>query len=308
MIKIGFIVLFLLVAILTYLIMKKGTITRLRENKIQKLNNKLVKEQEFFNEYGEIENNSLVYKLERLIQTSGIKNYLKNFDTLRLLLIVTGTFFGSLIISVMISENILLSLFIGLALAVAEILVLVGMSARNYNKIEDDTEMFVSLLANHSKGSTDLVTIFEGACPNLDGILRSLVSQFLVDVKETGNVDASIDKMRNSIDNKQLSTILINLKNTSHFRANYDEVLSQMTSQIAESLSAREERKNVLFSMKITLIVISIASLIIVKIIGSCLSIDVLEILTANMFGQGLLFVLGLVYLFVVTRLFKTDR
>lgn len=308
MIKIGFIVLFLLVAILTYLIMKKGTITRLRENKIQKLNNKLVKEQEFFNEYGEIENNSLVYKLERLIQTSGIKNYLKNFDTLRLLLIVTGTFFGSLIISAMISENILLSLFIGLALAVAEILVLVGMSARNYNKIEDDTEMFVSLLANHSKGSTDLVTIFEGACPNLDGILRSLVSQFLVDVKETGNVDASIDKMRNSIDNKQLSTILINLKNTSHFRANYDEVLSQMTSQIAESLSAREERKNVLFSMKITLIVISIASLIIVKIIGSCLSIDVLEILTANMFGQGLLFVLGLVYLFVVTRLFKTDR
>ena len=308
MIKIGFIVLFLLVAILTYLIMKKGTITRLRENKIQKLNNKLVKEQEFFNEYGEIENNSLVYKLERLIQTSGIKNYLKNFDTLKLLLIVTGTFFGSLIISVMISENILLSLFIGLALAVAEILVLVGMSARNYNKIEDETEMFVSLLANHSKGSTDLVTIFEGACPNLDGILRSLVSQFLVDVKETGNVDASIDKMRNSIDNKQLSTILINLKNTSHFRANYDEVLSQMTSQIAESLSAREERKNVLFSMKITLIVISIASLIIVKIIGSCLSIDVLEILTANMFGQGLLFVLGLVYLFVVTRLFKTDR
>ena len=71
---------------------------------------------------------------------------------------------------------------------------------------------------------------------------------------------------------------------------------------------AREERKNVLFSMKITLIVISIASIIIVKIIGSCLSIDVLDILTANVFGQVLLFALGLVYLFVLTRLFKTDR
>ena len=81
-----------------------------------------------------------------------------------------------------------------------------------------------------------------------------------------------------------------------------------MMGQIAASLSAREERKNILFSMKMTLIVISIASIFIVWVIGRGIGVDVKAILTGNMFGQGILFVTGLLYLFVAVKLFGMDK
>lgn len=64
-----------------------------------------------------------------------------------------------------------------------------------------------------------------------------------------------IDYMKESIDNRQLQTIIINLKNCMHYQANYEEVLMQMMNQVAAGLTAREDRKNVLFEMKLTLAV-----------------------------------------------------
>lgn len=142
----------------------------------------------------------------------------------------------------------------------------------------------------------------------IDGPIRSLIERFVLDAEQTGNVDLAFDYMKESVDNRQLQNIIINLKNCMHYQANYEEVLSQMMGQIAASLSAREERKNILFSMKLTLVVISIASILIVSFIGNGIGIDVKEILTSNFFGQFILFVTGVVYLFVAVKLFGTDK
>ena len=60
--------------------------------------------------------------------------------------------------------------------------------------------------------------------------------------------------------------------------------------------------------MKITLVVISIASVLIVLFIGNGIGIDVKEILTSNMVGQAILFITGIMYLFVAVKLFGTDK
>ena len=83
---------------------------------------------------------------------------------------------------------------------------------------------------------------------------------------------------------------------------------SPMMGQIAAGLSAREDRKNILFSSKLTLVVISIMQIIIVWIIGAGLGIDVKHIMTSNAFGQVLLLVTGLLYLMVGVKMFGTDR
>jgi hypothetical protein len=114
--------------------------------------------------------------------------------------------------------------------------------------------------------------------------------------------------MKESIDNRQLQTIIINLKNCSHYQANYEEVLVQMMGQIASGLSAREDRKNILFSSKLTLIVISITAVIIVWIIGAGLDIDVKGILIEHVAGQVILLITGLLYLMVGVKMFGTDQ
>lgn len=279
-------------------------VKRYREN----TDKKLLNEAEFVTRFGSIENNSILYKLDRLVLTSGIKNYL-TWVTGEVMLLgmvmaaMAGFFEGAILF-----QNIFVAIFLTAAQAVAVYVFFKALSGKTYNEIEDGTAIFISILSNHAKGSSDIVTIMDNTIPALNGPLRGIVQKFVADAENTGNVDIAFDYMKESVDNRQLQTIIINLKNCMHYQANYEEVLVQMMGQIAAGLSAREDRKNILFSSKLTLVVISIMQVIIVWIIGAGLGIDVKQILTGNAIGQLLLLVTGLLYLMVGVKMFGTDR
>ena len=245
---------------------------------------KKVKEENWFvSKYGVIENRSFLYKIDRLITMSGLK---KTFPHLSGEVFI-GILFISLITTAILVSNLAGNVFLGL---------------------EEDTSLFISILSNHAKGSSDIVTIMTRTLPSMDGPIRELIKKFLLDAEKTGDIDIAFDVMKESVDNRTFQTIIVNLKNCMHYQANYEEVLQQMMNQVAEAMSAREERKNILFSMKITLVSISIMSVIIVALIGKGIGIDVKAILTGNMAGQFILFITGLLYLFVTTKLFGVDK
>ena len=270
---------------------------------------KKVKEENWFvSKYGVIENRSFLYKIDRLITMSGLK---KTFPHLSGEVFIGILFISLIATAILVSNlagNVFLGLFIALAVVTAEFLVVIFLSGRTYNQIEEDTSLFISILSNHAKGSSDIVTIMTRTLPSMDGPIRELIKKFLLDAEKTGDIDVAFDVMKESVDNRTFQTIIVNLKNCMHYQANYEEVLQQMMNQVAEAMSAREERKNILFSMKITLVSISIMSAIIVALIGKGIGVDVKEILTGNMAGQFILFITGLLYLFVTTKLFGVDK
>lgn len=270
---------------------------------------KKVKEENWFvSKYGVIENRSFLYKIDRLITMSGLK---KTFPHLSGEVFIAILFISLIVTAIAVSNiagNVFLGLFIALAVVTAEFLVVIFLSGRTYNQIEEDTSLFISILSNHAKGSSDIVTIMTRTLPSMDGPIRELIKKFLLDAEKTGDIDIAFDVMKESVDNRTFQTIIVNLKNCMHYQANYEEVLQQMMNQVAEAMSAREERKNILFSMKITLVSISIMSIIIVALIGKGIGIDVKAILTGNMAGQFILFITGLLYLFVTTKLFGVDK
>ena len=269
---------------------------------------KLLSEAEFVTRFGAIENNSLIYKMDRLVLTSGAKNIFPwmSGETLligMMLAAVAGFFEGNII-----AGNVLVAIFLMVAQAVAVYAFFKALSGKTYNQIEDGIAIFISILSNHAKGSSDIVTIMNNTIPALTGPLKGIVEKFVSDAENTGNVDIAFDYMKESVDNRQLQTIIVNLKNCMHYQANYEEVLVQMMGQIAAGLSAREDRKNILFSSKLTLTVISIMAVAIVWIIGAGLGIDVKGSLTGNLFGQILLLITGLLYLMVGVKMFGTDK
>ena len=270
---------------------------------------KKVKEENWFvSKYGVIENRSFLYKIVRLITMSGLK---KTFPHLSGEVFIGILFISLITTAILVSNlagNVFLGLFIALAVVTAEFLVVIFLSGRTYNQIEEDTSLFISILSNHATGSSDIVTIMTRTLPSMDGPIRELIKKFLLDAEKTGDIDVAFDVMKESVDNRTFQTIIVNLKNCMHYQANYEEVLQQMMNQVAEAMSAREERKNILFSMKITLVSISIMSVIIVALIGKGIGIDVKAILTGNMAGQYILFITGLLYLFVTTKLFGVDK
>ena len=220
-----------------------------------------------------------------------------------IVLSIAGFFEG-----IIIFGNFFVALFLSALQAVILYVVIKGLSGRTYNQIEDSTAIFISILSNHAKGSSDIVSIMQRTYPTLHGPLRAICEKFVMDAERTGNVDIAFDYMKESVDNRQLQTILINLKNCTHYQANYEEVLVQMMGQVAAGLSAREDRKNILFSMKMTLGVISLTAVVIVLLIGAGLDIGVRGILTGNIVGQALLCVTGFLYLMVGVKMFGTDK
>ena len=269
---------------------------------------KILSEAAFVTKYGSVENHSLLYRLDRLMLTSGMKNRIPWVNGEVFLLAV----FAAAVLGFFAGTALFSNVFAGIFMAAAQAAVLYGaalaMSGKVYNQIEDGTAIFVSILSNHAKGSSDIVTIMQNTIPSLSGPLKRITEKFVSDSENTGNIDVAFDYMKESVDNRQLQTIIVNLKNCMHYQANYEEVLAQMMGQVVSGLSAREDRKNILFSMKMTLPVISIMAVVIVLIIGAGLDIDVAGSLTGNKIGQVLLLVTGLLYLMVGIKMFKTDK
>lgn len=284
-------ILFLLIFILFLIVHKRfkernvwgSIVKKYKENTDQKI----LSEAEFVTKFGSIENNSLLYKLDRLVVTSGIHKYMPHFNGEAFLVLMfslgaAGFFEGSILFS-----NIFIAIFLAAAQVVAFYVFIKALSGKTYNAIEDSTAIFISILSNHAKGSSDIVTIMQKTAVSLNGPIRTMVEKFIADCESTSNIDIAFDYMKESIDNRQLQTIFMNLKNCMHYQANYEEVLVQMMGQVAAGLSAREDRKNILFSMKMTLIVISITAVIIVWLIGAGLGIDVKGSLTGKSSRTG---------------------
>lgn len=305
-------VLFLLTFLLAYLIHKRfreknvwnSLVKKYKDNTYQKI----ISEAKFVNKFGAIENKSILYKLDRLVLTSGVKRVFPWMNGEGLLIGMILMAIAGFTEGIMFSSNILVAIFLCVAQAVGFFVIFMFLSGRTYNQIEDGTAIFVSILSNHAKGSSDIVTIMANTAETITGPLKALAEKFVSDAEATGNVDIAFDYFKESIDNRQLQTIIINLKNCSHYQANYEEVLVQMMGQIASGLSAREDRKNILFSSKLTLTVISITSVIIVWIIGAGLDIDVKSALIEHTAGQIILLITGLLYLMVGVKMFGTDK
>ena len=303
-----FILIFLFALIIHKRFREKSVWGNLVKKYKDKTENRILSEAEFVTRFGAIENNSLIYKLDRLVLTSGAKNIFPwmNGETFLLGMLIAGV--AGFLEGTFFCGNALIGIFLLAAQAAAVYVIFKALAGRTYNQIEDSISIFVSILSNHAKGSSDIVTIMSNTLPSLTGPLRGIAQKFISDAENTGNVDIAFDYMKESVDNRQLQTIIINLKNCMHYQANYEEVLVQMMGQIAAGLSAREDRKNILFSSKLTLVVISIMAVIIVWIIGAGLGIDVNGCLTGNVIGQILLLITGLLYLMVGVKMFGTDK
>ena len=287
---------------------KRSVFTSIYKRYKERAKDKRKAETAFVSKYGVIENRSFLYKIDRLIIMSGLKKYLPKLSGELFLGILVISMVGVSILAGSLSGSALLGIFLGLLAATAEIILVVFLSGRTYAKIEEDTSLFISILSNHAKGSSDLVTIMTRTLPSMDGPIKELIKRFLLDAEKTGDIDLALDVMKESVDNRTFQTIIVNLKNCMHYTANYEEVLQQMMNQVAEQATAREERKNILFSSKLTLISISAMSVIIVALIGKGIGVDVKTILTENIPGQVILFITGLLYLFVTVKLFGVDR
>ena len=149
------------------------------------LEKKAKEENWFVSKYGVIENRSFLYKVDRLVTMSGLKNSFSFLSGEIFAGILLVSFVAVAVLGSRVSRNVFLSIFLATAVMTAEVLMVVFLSGRTYNRIEEDTSLFISILSNHAKGSSDIITIMTRTLPSMDGPVRELIRRFLMDAEKT---------------------------------------------------------------------------------------------------------------------------
>lgn len=258
----------------------------------------------FSKKFGTIENNSIIYKFDRLVLISGLKKYFHNITAEKYLLLMAISFVASFFITFSISKLFLLTVFISVLIVAIEYLLLLALSNYTYSKIDEQTPMFVSTLGDYSRSSDDIVTVMKNTLPSLEDPMRSLVEEFLKNADREGNVDFAFDVMKESVDNKQLRVILTNLKNCMRYQANYDDLLVEMTGQITTYIRNIKKRKNILFSVKMTIAILSFIGIGILFFIGETNGFNPVTLLLSSPLGKIALFTSGMIFIFIFVKLF----
>ncbi len=302
-----FVGLFISCFLLHQLYVRQNVANSIVDSRKKALDAAKTKDQRFADEIGAIAHKTLVYKFDRMILTSGIKNKFKFINAETYLIGMVLGFIGGGVIGTIFGGP-FLGIFMGAAVFTVMILFLTIAANKTYSRIEDQISVFVSVLCNHAKGSSDIAMIMKRTLPNLSEPLYSIVRTFITNADFYGSTDIAFDIMKESVDNKRLKIIITNLKSCSHYEANYEDVLQQMVSQITAELSSREERKTILLNGKITVASLTVMTAVILVLIAKMLEIPISQIMFETIVGKVLCTIMGLLYLYILTQLFQTDR
>jgi Flp pilus assembly protein TadB len=274
---------------------------------VQKSRERMQREKEglttFENAFGAGEKQSLFQRLDRMFLMSGIRSM--SSTVYYGITLVAG--FAALVLGTVLFK-LVLGLFLFAASLVVSYIILSVKSGKRYMEIEKNTPMFLAVMANYSKGSSDIITIMKQVENKLNGTLHQIVHDFITNADVYGETDIAFDIAKESVENYQFRIILMNLKTCSHYEANYEVVLEQMLQQSSQELTAREERRAYMVEGKVTVALIAVITGVIVLMIGHMLNIDSMKVMLANPIGQGILLIQGIIYLFVLAFLFSTDK
>lgn len=287
---------------------EKDAVNRMRESRRKRKEDAKAVRASIEERYGEFEDTSLGMKMERKIVLSGIRRRLPKFDAGSFLAMLGICVVIGLVIGMAFFQNVFVALFLAIVLPLAADTAFGIAAGHSYSMIEDTTSLFISILSNHSKSSTDIVTIMRETYAEITGPIKDLVGIFLVSADADGSADAGFAAMKAATKNRQLRTIIMNLKNCMHYEANYESVLTQMEGQVSEALTAREARKQTINTQRGSLLAVTAISIAITLIIGSAMDIHVFSTMTASAGGQAVLLATGVLYAFIASRIFTNSE
>lgn len=197
-------------------------------------------------EEGNQEKISFFYKIDLMLERSGLRKKIKFLNTeiyLGIALVASSVAFisativtGAWIIGIIVFSIIVLMFY----------LIIYIMSGLNYEKVEGNILTFVNLLENYSQTNDDIVTIFGKIYEYLEEPLRGYIELFYEESISTGDVTKAFRNLENRIENTRFKEIIRNLEICSRHEANYQEIIKDCRYNLKEYLKNLQKKKAII--------------------------------------------------------------
>ena len=232
------------------------------------------------------EKDNFFYRMDLMLNQSGIKRTIPFFSTEYLILFsmligiagmtITGIFAGFAI-----------GFSVGAVFTVMPYMLLRIRADMNYKKIENQIIHFLNMIENYTKTHDNIITIFGKVYPFLEEPLATAVKECYVEATNTGDMSMAFRKLETKVVHDKFSEILRNLELCSRYEANYQAVVSTSRDIMTNYIKSRKKIKSIADNAKIDFGIIMFCMVILFGMIDSFIEnggiIDVLTSSTAGM-------------------------
>ncbi len=255
----------------------------------RKYKRRLIKERRIRQTTGNHSGKSFLYKVDRMLDYSGIRNMAGSINA-EIYIVLVGSTAVLAGISAMITFH---SIFIAISAAVIIILlsgiILYILSGIYYRRLENDIMTFLNLVENFSRTDNDIVQIFKKALFYLEEPLKGLLSEFCNEAESMGDTAAAFNNLSARIEHAKCRELFRNLQVCSKYEANYDAVIKDCRMSMIDYLAVKADRKAIINNGRAEIVILIISAVGIIFLFSEITS-DMRDILINTFIGNVILF------------------
>ncbi len=197
-------------------------------------------------EDGNQEKKSFIYKLDLMIERSGLRKKIPFLNTevyIGLTIVIASL--GFILVS-SITGIWLLGAVVIMATVIGAYAIIYILSGIAYEKVDETILPFVNILENYSGTNDDIVSILGKTYPYLENPLREHIEEFYDEVNSSGDVTRAFRNLEVKIENERFKEIIRNLEICSRHEANYQEIIKDTRVTLMDYLEAKQKRKAII--------------------------------------------------------------
>lgn len=179
----------------------------------------------------------------------------------------------------------------------------------NTARVEKETIKFINLLKNNSHMGGSVVEILGEAIPFLNGPLKSSVERCYYEIKSTGNVAGSLQKLSDRTNYKKLKEIFDSLRICSNHNEDYEGVIDEVNDSVEQYIEFRKETRQIKQNNLIEMIIMGGMGVFILYMIKDMLpDIDVMYYIFKTNIGMGIISIMCIILLFGIYKAVKNEE
>lgn len=197
-------------------------------------------------EDGNQEKQSFIYKLDLMIERSGLRKKIPFLNTEMYIGLTFAIAVFGYILATLISGVWLLGVVIVMLTVIISYGIIYVLSGIAYEKVDKTILTFVNILENYSGTNDDIVSILGKTYPYLDNPLRDHVEDFYNEVNSSGDTTRAFRNLETKIENERFKEIIRNLEICSRHEANYQEIIKDTRETLMDYLESKQKRKAII--------------------------------------------------------------
>lgn len=247
----------------------------------------------------------LMYRVDRLIDYSGLRNYVPWMTADILAAACVFLFLAVFFVTYFCKLGALLGILFGISAVIIIYTALRFTADRNFEMIENDLLSFVNAVGAESRSSDDIILILDNVRSMMCRPLRLAISRCVEEARQNGRIDVALYHLELSVENEQFKIIIRNLEMCSETDARYGVVVDQCRKGLKEHISSRIERKGMIAASRVTMVTMVALGVLSLVLIGQIIEEEnVFKFMWSFLMGRVMLIYIIAVLFWCIISLF----